>query len=292
MVGLGWARRTPSSSVPKDGFATSSTTLGPRNEQNPYTAELAAIAEALYALPPWTKQRIIVVVTNNKAAALTLRRPRQQSGQVNVMQVYKALKRLRKHGNILKVVWKPMKEDFPLAKMAKMAARKSTEQDSYPEKRIFRAKSTTLNLARKGQGNSLPLPEGVGAWSKRIDIALPGRHTRMLYDPLRPKEAGILAQLRTGMIRLNYYLHQIGAAPSDQCACGQERETIGHFLFRCDQWMEHRTRGLIRASIREDAISHSLGGKSEKVGEKWEPDLAAVKATIKYAIATGRLVEE
>jgi hypothetical protein len=32
MVGLGWARRTPSSS-PKDEFATSSTTLGPRNEK-------------------------------------------------------------------------------------------------------------------------------------------------------------------------------------------------------------------------------------------------------------------
>jgi hypothetical protein len=113
------------------------------------------------------------------------------------MQVYKASNRLKKHGNTIKVIWKPMKEDFPRAKMTKMAARKSTEQDSYPEKRIFKAKSTTLNLARKGQSDSPPLPEWVGAWSKRMNMALPGRHTRMLYDPLRLKEAGILAQLAT-----------------------------------------------------------------------------------------------
>jgi ribonuclease HI len=201
MVGLGWARRAPSSSTLKDGFATSSTTLGPRNEQNSYMAELAAIAEALYALPPRIKQRVIVMITNNKAAALTLRRPRQQSEQVNVVQVYKALKRLKQHGNTIKVIWKPIEEDFPLAKMAKRAARKSTEADSYPKKRTFRAKSTTLNLARKEQNDSPSLPERVGAWLKRIDMALSGRHTRMLYDPLRPKEAGILAQLRTGMIQ-------------------------------------------------------------------------------------------
>jgi ribonuclease HI len=190
MVGLGWARRAPVSLEPGGGFATSSATLGPRNEQNPYTAELAAIATALNSLLPKTRHQDVMVFTNNKAAALTLRRPRQQSGQVKVIRIYKTVKRLRQQGNAIRVVWTPMEENFPLAKMAKIAARKSTELDSYPKKRSFRAKSTTFNLARKGQGGSSPLPERVGAWSKRIDTALPGRHTRMLYDPLRPKEAG------------------------------------------------------------------------------------------------------
>jgi hypothetical protein len=173
--------------------------------------------------------------------------------------------------------------------MAKMAARKSTELDSYPDKRIFRAKSTTFNLARKEQGGSLPLPERIRAWSKRIDVALPGRHIRALYDSLRPKEARILAQLRTGMIRLNYYLYQIGAVPSAECACGQERETIGHFLFRCTQWEAYRTKGFQRTGTREGDISYYLEGKSPGDGEKWEPNLTAVRATIKYVIATGRL---
>jgi hypothetical protein len=186
----------------------------------------------------------------------------------------------------------PDKKYFPLAKIAKMAARKNTKADSYPKKRTFRAKSTTLNLARKERGDSPLLPERVGAWLKRINMALPGRHIRTLYDPLRPKEAGIFAQLRTGMTRLNYYLHQIGIAPSEQCEWKRKKETIGHFLFRCNQWTEYRTKGFIRASTREHAISHFLGGKSEKDGERWEPDLAAVKATIKYIIATGRLEEQ
>ena len=51
-----------------------------------------------------------------------------------------------------------------------------------------------------------------------------GEHTRRLYDRLSWKEAGVLAQLMTGMARLNGYLHRINAAGSDRCACGQVRE--------------------------------------------------------------------
>lgn len=56
--------------------------------------------------------------------------------------------------------------------------------------------------------------------SKRMDKALPGSHTRALYDTLMKREAKVLAQLRTGMSALNGYLHRIGVAESDMCACG------------------------------------------------------------------------
>lgn len=51
-----------------------STTLGNREEQNPYSAGLAVIAEALKRLP---KLRFcsIALTTRNKAAVLLLRRP-------------------------------------------------------------------------------------------------------------------------------------------------------------------------------------------------------------------------
>jgi hypothetical protein len=94
------------------------------------------------------------------------------------------------------------------------------------------------------------------------------------------------------MIRLNYCLHQIGAVPSADCACGKERETIGHFLFQCTQWTAYRTGGFKRAGTREDDISRYLGGKSSRDGEKWEPDLAAMQATIRYVMATERLNED
>jgi hypothetical protein len=36
-------------------------------------------------------------------------------------------------------------------------------------------------------------------------------------------------------------------------------------------------------------LSFFLGGKSASDGDKWAPDIQAVRATIKFAIATGRL---
>jgi hypothetical protein len=102
-------------------------------------------------------------------------------------------------------------------------------------------KSTTLNLARSQAATTKALPEDVGRHIKRVDAALPGKHTRQLYDGLSWNEATVLAQLRTGMARLNGYLYRINVAQTDQCACGQARETVEHFLFRCRKWTTQRS---------------------------------------------------
>jgi hypothetical protein len=64
----------------------------------------------------------------------------------------------------------------------------------------------------------------VGGHAKRVDAALPDKHTRQLYDRLSWKEASVLAQLRTGMARLNGYLYRINVADTDQCVCVDKRE--------------------------------------------------------------------
>ena len=48
-------------------------------------------------------------------------------------------------------------------------------------------------------------------FSKRVDAAFPGPHTRLLYDPLPHQETRVLVQLWTGKARLNFYLVHIGA---------------------------------------------------------------------------------
>src|SRR4051812_22390210 len=101
--------------------------------------------------------------------------------------------------------------------------------------------SITLSIARATRTTTQGLPEKVGKFSKKIDIALPGNHTRRLYDRLSREEATVLAQLRTGMARLNGYLFRIAATATDQCAYGQAAETVEHFLFRCSKWITHRT---------------------------------------------------
>jgi hypothetical protein len=70
------------------------------------------------------------------------------------------------------------------------------------------------------------LPEEVSKFSEAMDAALPGKHTRVL----KRTEACILAQLRTGMARLNGFLNRVGAAESNLCACGHASETVRHFL--------------------------------------------------------------
>jgi hypothetical protein len=75
------------------------------------------------------------------------------------------------------------------------------------------------------------LPDSVGGYSKRLDKALPGKHTRTLYDALKRRESDILVQLQIGTACINRYLHRIGAVETDICDCGQEEQTVDCFLF-------------------------------------------------------------
>ena len=186
-------------------------------------------------------------------------------------------------------IWIPTYDGDKLKKTAKEKAKKATRPEAQLQTQRPGMKSTMLSAARSKRGMTSCLPEKVGKYSKRVDIALPGKHTRKLYDKLSWKEASILAQLRTGMARLNGYLHRINAAPTDECVCGQARETVEHFLFRCRKWTAYRTEMLQCTDIHRGNISFYLGGKTATDGKFWTPDLEAVRTTIRFAIATGRL---
>ena len=188
----------------------------------------------------------------------------------------------------MSILWLPASEECELAKLAKQKAKNSTRSGAAPQTQLPRMRSTTLNVARK-KGTIEKAPEKTGKYSKTIDAALPGKHTRQLYDRLSRKEASVLAQLRTGMARLNTYLHRIGASTSDQCECGQTQETVDHFLFRCRRWTAQRTEMLQCTETGRGSISLYLGGKAPTDDEKWVPNMDAVRATIQFAIATGRL---
>ncbi|OAQ63798.1 reverse transcriptase [Purpureocillium lilacinum] len=152
-----------------------------------------------------------------------------------------------------------------------------------------RARSTTLGIARAKQRADNKIPSNVGDFTKRVDGALPGKHTRQLYDQLTWKEANVLAQLRTGMARLNDYLYRIKATTSQQCACGHARETVDHFLFLCTRWTAFRTEMIQCTNTQRGNISFYLGGKQRSDNENWAPNMEAVRATIRNALATGRL---
>ncbi|KID81499.1 Endonuclease/exonuclease/phosphatase [Metarhizium guizhouense ARSEF 977] len=222
-------------------------TLGPREDLNPYVAELEAIARGFWYLPATLRHKNVTVVTSNKSAALAIAQPRQQSGQHTIGEV-------------------PAGADgFPPGTVAKAAAREATKEGCTQGRANYQARATrTRLLLCRQQQRQRRIPPGVGKYSQRIDIALPGKHTRTIYDDLSGQEARILVQLRTGKCRLNSYLHRINEArvTTEQCRCGQAAETVEHFLFRCKLWKSER-EGMVRCNrAKIGNLSFFLGGKS------------------------------
>ena len=150
-------------------------------------------------------------------------------------------------------------------------------------------KSTTLNFQQKKLKAERSLPDEVGKHTKRVDAALPGAHTRQLYDDRPWLERSMLLQMRTGMTRLNSSLYRINATPSPQCDYGYERETVAHFLFRCPRWDTQRREILQSTETQRGNISFFLGGKAPTDGPNWNPNMKAVQAAIRFALATRRL---
>ena len=268
-----------------------SVTLGSRSEQNPFSGEFAAIGHALRLIQD-IRYRKIILATSNKAAVMALERPHQQSGQRYLCQAYDAIRALRNAGNRISVVWIQAGTSNELLNRAKAKAKDATQQGVIPHTQDPAMRSTALRIAWAKRAPPTTLPDKVGRHSNKVDVALPGEHNRLLYNNLSRSEAGVLAQLRTGMAKLNTYLHYIEAAPSDQCACRQAREIVDHFLFRYKQWDEHRTEMLQCTDVHTGSLSFYLGGKSPSDDKHWSPNIRAVRATICFAIATGRLGTE
>ncbi|KAM6505284.1 hypothetical protein FSOLCH5_15485 [Fusarium solani] len=290
LVGIGGivAYRSPDRTVKI--VARYSVTLGSRDDQNPYTAELEAIAMALRCMPDGLQHRELTVLSSSQSSLKAIARPRQQSGQITIRQIYEHIKRLGKGSNRVRMVWIPSRDDgLAIGRKAKRQAQKAARAEYTPQSLPYQARSTRTRLVAAQLHQQRRLPDRVGGYSKRVDRALPGKHTKALYDNLKRREADVLSQLRTGMARINSYLSKIGAAESDMCECGRAPETMEHFLFRCTRWETEREVMRQAGQSMMGNLSYFLGGKSASDGPKWTPNLKAVRAAVKFAMATGRL---
>lgn len=286
IVGVGGVIQTENAATGQLKREAFSFTLGARTEQNPFSGELAAMAYALRNLPDCTHQNI-ALFTCNKGAVAALNRPYQQSGQEFIKCIYDSVDQLVDKANTMVVGWDSPDKN-KLLQAAKRQAKAATQQGAAPKVQFPLMKSTTLNTERRKLEGERGLPESVGKFSKKIGAALPGSHTREIYEEWSWRERSALAQLRTDMAKLNSYLHRIKAVNSEQCACGHARETVEHFLFECPQWDEQRKELRASTSTGWNDLSLRLGGKSASDGAKWKPHMGAVRATIRFTLATGR----
>ena len=83
------------------------------------------------------------------------------------------------------------------------------------------------------------------SWFLQIDPNFPFNKFWKKLFKLSWNQSSLLMQLRTGHIPLNYYLRRIGKTETDICSkCNegleniQIKETINHFLFKCQAYDE------------------------------------------------------
>jgi hypothetical protein len=88
-------------------------------------------------------------------------------------------------------IWTPANEQVTLKEKAKAMARQAVQRRTEVKDQTSSAKATVLCLAKQNhQGKPI---ERVGEYTRKFDTALPGKHTRLLYNGLKRTEADILA---------------------------------------------------------------------------------------------------
>ena len=115
--------------------------------------------------------------------------------------------KLQQTGNQVLAIWTPANKQITLKEKAKAMARQAVQPPTKLKDQTLSAKATVPCLAKQKHQRK-PI-EKVGEYTRKLDTALPGKHTRLLYNGLKRTEADILVQLRTGMSRLNRHLHRI-----------------------------------------------------------------------------------
>jgi ribonuclease HI len=282
-------------------------TLGMDNEVNSLIASLVAIMEALngteVALGRIVGACNATVYSDDTAALQAISNPRRQSGQNLIRRIVRALWNGNSTGKHIRLAWVPRSSDIPGAMEAAKLARAATTLESPITRRPWVNGSFKSAVSSALQQTVITKSHQkewtTGRHLMKVDSALPGRHVRLLYDTLSRTEAQILSQLRTGHSRLRTFLTTIGAMASNQCECGQGKEDTRHVLFHCQRYQYLRGDMIREGKERYGDLSYMLGGRSnhrkpdgsdiDGPKEKWKPNVAAVRATIKFAVRTGRL---
>jgi hypothetical protein len=153
-------------------------------------------------------------------------------------------------------------------KSAKQEARKASQLDATPPEQFPKMRSTVLGTAKTNLRRERRLPDNVGKHSKKIDTALPGKHTRELYDTRTWMEATILAQLRTGMSRLNESLSsESRQCPQTNARADKQQRRWSTFSSDARNGQHNAPRSFI-AQTRKDTMSLStLEGKQRPMDQ-------------------------
>ena len=275
-----------------------SATLDRGPKPDPTQIELEAIRVALQAIvndPVYGLRFGSVkhhIVTDSERALRLLRQPGRHKTET-LRQIFTLLQAARQQQLEVQFTWVPAHSGVQGNEIAHSFAHSATDTGHIPTDR-----KVTLQEARKQNHHCWDRKRAffqslkVARHLRELDKALPGRHTRKLYDRLKRTDAAILAQLRGGYCRLNGYLHRIGQVDSDLCLCGQ-KETVQHFLLECPRWTQERQQYWSQDQLRHLTTAKLCGAytSNELDGpiENWQPTMRFVRDTISFVKDTERL---
>ena len=277
-------------------------TIARESEMNAYGTELTAILHALETCLNSTYFVLhaskVTIISDSQSSLQALQHINKQSGQSILLAIDNLVSKANDAGKTVKFEWAPAHSKVAGNTKADRLAKMATENNRIPPKAI-QLRSITRQLLQPILENTrtslFEKDKKTGRYSRNLDKALPGKHTRKLYASLSREEASVLSQLRTGKCRLNEHLQRICITESADCVCGQA-ETVRHFIIECSQWQQQRQ--ILRQEVRQRPgdLAFLLGAwsgpKVDGARVKWKPNMAAVRATIKFALATGRLQQE
>jgi hypothetical protein len=290
--------------------------VGSEERMNVYYGQLGAIYEAAtYVKTMIPKVSMapssirVTFVTNNRTVLDSLTNPGNQSGQSLLCQIINVIFEIVERGTQVELRWLAAHDLTEGNVEARSLLNRRLDElnslGSPPWWANTQLRSTLWSEMRrkisKAKMEEFKKRTG-GKFTRAFDSALPGKHTRLLYDGLNRQEAALLAQLRTGHNGLRGFLSAIQQSDTETCACGEETESVRHFLFQCTRW-DHLRNDMIQAmGDRFGDLSFALGGRSGQVGtdgkpvdgdpSRWKPNLEVVRAVLRFARNTGRLVSE
>ena len=160
---------------------------------NTYIAELQAIAVALRrAKDNAPLHSAILITATNLAVLQVLSNPGKQSGQCIVHSIYNIKREMEQRG--YKIYWKWLPASIPCftrdkaTEEAHKALKRNSSTHLLPQ---WDSMSLTLSRATPQLADKKTLPQGVGKIIQDLDTALPGKHTKVIYN-MDKKDAKIL----------------------------------------------------------------------------------------------------
>ncbi|TKX18737.1 RNase H-like protein 3 [Elsinoe australis] len=242
--------------------------------------------------------RTMWIFTDSQQAIKMIQNQRVRTSCLEALQaLLQSLEEARRCKVLVRIRWMPAHKGNIGSNLIDRLAKQMTEPEKVPTtdpailiretKAIGRLMDPDIKAreARKKPGQAV--------YTYNLDWALPGRHTKLLYDGLSRQDATILAQARTGHSHLNSYVARINPQNTKACDCGEGTETAAHMLLMCKQWDHLRQPLKVEAGPKWGDMSHMSGGWSSRwrrhtgqpdnqPKDKWRPSMKMVKVSIQF----------